>query len=184
MTSRSYHETHLSTIGDSPQAYSRFSCSYGHPWGSCSDSCPPRQGPAPFGRLNAISSGQKSRRCLAGFPRRYRLTRTDEFSSVFSFRKAIRSPTFLLHYRPHEGGQSDGARLGLVIAKRHLRRSVDRNLVKRLVREVFRTRRSEMPSCDLIVRLAIKPALPINRRALAGEIRNLLEKMCITGPRS
>jgi ribonuclease P protein component len=109
------------------------------------------------------------------------LTRTDDFSSVFSFRKLIRSPNFLLHYRPHEGEQSNGVRLGLVIAKRYLRRSVDRNLVKRLVREIFRTRRAELPSCDLIVRLAVKPALPIDRRALAGEIRKLLEKMRITG---
>ena len=109
------------------------------------------------------------------------MTRTDDFSSVFSFRKAIKSTNFLLHYRPRGGEQTDGARLGLVIAKRHLRRSVDRNLVKRLVREVFRTRRSDLPSCDLIVRLAAKLSLPVDRRALTGEIRNLLEKMCIIG---
>jgi ribonuclease P protein component len=184
MTSRSYHETHLSTIGDSPQAYPRFSCSYGYPWGPCSDSCPPRQGPAPFGRLNAISSGQESRRYPAGFPRRYRLTRTDEFSSVFSFRKVIRSSNFLLHYRPRGGEQSDSVRLGLVVAKRYLRRSVDRNLVKRLVREAFRTWRCKLPSCDLIVRLAVKPTLPIDRRVLAEEIRNLLAKCALLDIRS
>jgi ribonuclease P protein component len=134
--------------------------------------------------LNAISSGQESRKRLAGFPRRYRLTRTDDFSSVFSFRKLIKSPNFLLHYRPHGGEQTDGVRLGLVIAKRYLRRSVDRNLVKRLIREAFRIGRSELSSCDLIVRLAAKPVLPIDRRALAGEIRNLLKKMRITGSKS
>jgi ribonuclease P protein component len=129
--------------------------------------------------LNAIPPGKESRERPAGFPRRYRLTRTDDFSSVFSFRKAIRSTNFLLHYRPRGGEQTDGVRLGLVVAKRLLRRSVDRNLVKRLVREAFRRRRPELPSCDLIVRLAAKPALPIDKRALAGEIRKLLEKMCI-----
>jgi ribonuclease P protein component len=67
----------------------------------------------------------------------------------------------------------------LVIAKRYLRRAVDRNLVKRLAREAFRARHSELPSCDLIVRLAVKLNLPIDRRALAGEIQNLLER--ITG---
>ena len=65
------------------------------------------------------------------------------------------------------------------MAKRHLRRAVDRNLVKRLVREVFRTRRSELPSCDLIVRLAVKLAPPIDKRALTGEIQDLLKR--ITG---
>jgi ribonuclease P protein component len=63
------------------------------------------------------------------------------------------------------------------MAKRLLRRAVDRNLVKRLVREIFRTRRSELPSCDLIVRLAVKLDLPIDRRALAGEIQNLLQRV-------
>ena len=105
------------------------------------------------------------------------MTRTDDFSSVFSFRKAIRSTTFLLHYRPRE--EETGARLGLVIAKRHLRLSVDRNLVKRLVREIFRQKRSELSSRDLIFRLTGKPHLPIDRQALAGEIRGLLEKMRI-----
>jgi ribonuclease P protein component len=102
------------------------------------------------------------------------LTGTDDFSSVFGFRKAIKSAHFLLHYRPRGG--TDGARLGLVIAKRHLRRAVDRNLVKRLVREAFRTRHSELPSRDLIVRLAVKLDLPIDKRALAGEIQNLLQR--------
>jgi ribonuclease P protein component len=127
--------------------------------------------------LNAISGGQDGRERAAGFSRRHRLTETDDFSSVFSFRKAIKSVNFLLHYRPRGGKQTEGARLGLVIAKRHLRRAVDRNLVKRLVRETFRTRRSELPSCDLIVRLAVKLNLPIDKRALAGEIQNLLKRM-------
>ncbi|MDR3299265.1 MAG: ribonuclease P protein component [Candidatus Accumulibacter sp.] len=129
--------------------------------------------------MSAIPSGQESRKLPAGFPRRCRLTETDDFSSVFGFRKAIRSANFLLHYCPREGEQIDGARLGLVIAKRHLRRSVDRNLVKRLIRETFRTRRRELPSCDLIVRLAVKPNLPIDRRVLAGEIQNLLKKCAL-----
>jgi ribonuclease P protein component len=127
--------------------------------------------------LSVILCGQEGRGQLAGFPRRHRLTETDDFSSVFSFRKAIKSANFLLHYRPRGGGQTEGARLGLIIAKRHLRRAVDRNLVKRLVREIFRTRRSELPSCDLIVRLAVKLDLPIDKRTLAGEIQNLLKRM-------
>ena len=69
------------------------------------------------------------------------------------------------------------ARLGLVIAKRLLRRSVDRNLLRRLIREAFRKQHSELPSCDLIVRLAVKPVLPLDRRTLSEEIQALFEKM-------
>jgi ribonuclease P protein component len=115
----------------------------------------------------------------ATFPRLYRLTKTDEFSSVFGFRKAIRSSHFLLHYRVQAPGEDSGARLGLVVAKRLLRRSVDRNLIRRLARESFRTLRPGLPARDLILRLANRPA-SLDRRGLAKEIRDLLEKLTVT----
>ena len=110
------------------------------------------------------------------FPKRYRLTKTDEFSSVFGFRKALRSPHFLLHYRLRAADEVIGARLGLVVAKRLLRRSVDRNLIRRMARENFRVVRTQLPSLDLILRLATKP-VPLDRRSLAEEIRGLLSRM-------
>jgi ribonuclease P protein component len=66
--------------------------------------------------------------------------------------------------------------LGLVVAKRFLKRSVDRNLIRRLAREHFRIVRSQLPSRDLILRLASKP-VPLDRRALAEEIRGLLSRI-------
>jgi len=69
-----------------------------------------------------------------------------------------------------------GARLGLVVAKKLLKRSVDRNLVRRLARENFRILRSCLPARDLILRLAVRPK-PLDRRALAEEIRALLGKL-------
>ena len=126
--------------------------------------------------MNAIEPEGKGRIHPAGFPKSHRLTKTDEFSSVFSFRKALRSSTFLLHYRPRGIEQAGGARLGLVVAKRFLRRSVDRNLIRRVIREAFRKIHFDLPSADLIVRLAVKPALPLDRKVLAEETRRLLEK--------
>jgi ribonuclease P protein component len=111
----------------------------------------------------------------AAFPKCYRLTKTDEFSSVFGFRRALKSLHFLLHYRLRTAEEVAGARLGVVVAKRLLRRSVDRNLVKRLARENFRLLRGRLPSRDFILRLANKPKL-LDRRALAEEIKGLLGK--------
>ncbi|WP_153111160.1 ribonuclease P protein component [Propionivibrio limicola] len=125
-----------------------------------------------------MSAGQSSgerRVAGTGFPKKYRLTKTDEFSSVFGFRKAIRSPHFLLHYRPRATGEEATARLGLVVAKRLLRRAVDRNLVRRLARENFRLLRAQLPPRDFILRLATKPGRP-DRKALAEEIRAVLSK--------
>jgi ribonuclease P protein component len=42
----------------------------------------------------------------------------------------------------------------LVVGKRHLKRAVDRNQVKRVIREVFRQRRSSLPVVDVVVQLA------------------------------
>ena len=115
----------------------------------------------------------------ATFPRRYRLTKTDEFSSVFGFRKALKSTHFLLHYRPQTASELIGPRLGLVVAKRLLRRSVDRNLIRRLAREIFRQMRSQLTRRDVILRLAVRPAA-LDRKILATEIHGLLEKISET----
>ena len=109
------------------------------------------------------------------FARRYRLTKTDEFSSVFGFRKAIRGTLLMLHYQPRPE-VSTHARLGLVIGKKLLKRAVDRIWVKRIVREQFRIRRASLPVCDLIVRLVVKPG-PIDRLAIAADINGLLDRL-------
>ena len=42
-------------------------------------------------------------------------------------------------------------RLGLVIPKKHLRRAVDRNLVKRIARNTFRLRQADFIGIDIVV---------------------------------
>jgi ribonuclease P protein component len=105
------------------------------------------------------------------FPRSSRLTRADDFSSVFNSRKAIKSAHFLLHYRPRAEGEE--ARLGVVVAKRFLRRAVDRNLLRRLARENFRRLRTGLDSRDLVLRLFSSPE-KLDRHALGEEIGTLL----------
>ncbi len=109
------------------------------------------------------------------FARRFRLTKTDEFSSVFGFKRAIRGQFFMLHYRPRDNGGGE-ARLGLVVGKKLIKSAVRRNLVKRLVREQFRQRRAELPACDLVVRLMAKPGR-IDRRSVAEEVVGLFARL-------
>jgi len=113
--------------------------------------------------------------CGNAFARRYRLTKTDEFSSVFGFRRAIRGQLLMLHYLPRAGSENV-ARLGVVVGKKLLKSAVRRNLVKRLVREQFRLQRPTLPPCDLIVRLMAKPGR-LDRRALATEVAGLFGKL-------
>ena len=80
----------------------------------------------------------------------------------------------MLHYQPRPEG-AEGPRLGLVVGKKQLKRAVDRNRVKRIVREQFRLHRAGLPACDLIVRLAAKPQ-PLDGRQLADDFLALLGK--------
>lgn len=109
------------------------------------------------------------------FARCYRLTKTDEFSSVFGFRRAIRGKLMMLHYQPRSAEFSE-ARLGVVVAKKLLKRAVDRNRVKRIIREQFRCTREKLPVFDLILRLSAKPKL-LDGKEVAEEFVMLLKKL-------
>jgi ribonuclease P protein component len=52
-----------------------------------------------------------------------------------------------------DGSRDAGARIGIVVGRKNLSRAVDRNALKRIVREAFRARRSELPPRDLLFRL-------------------------------
>jgi len=103
----------------------------------------------------------------------YRLLKTDEFSSVFAFRRSLRGRFYTLYYRPNE---LDTARLGVTIAKKLVRRANKRNLLKRIAREVFRRQREKLPPCDLIVRLHA-PAGTARRAELNTDVRQLLGRL-------
>lgn len=83
-----------------------------------------------------------------------RLRRPAEFELVFKQNERARTDALLVMARPNNLRY---ARLGMVIAKRLLPRAVDRNRVKRCVRETFRQLRSDLPACDFVVRLIAKP---------------------------
>lgn len=110
-----------------------------------------------------------------GFSRQYRLTKTDEYSSVFDFRRAIRGKLFMLHYLPRNSPDAE-ARLGLVIGKKQLKRAVHRNLVKRLARENFRVRRAGLAGYDLVLRLMVRPER-LDRHLIAEDIVSVLQKL-------
>tara|TARA_R110002049_G_scaffold95365_2_gene234133 strand:+ start:580 stop:972 length:393 start_codon:yes stop_codon:yes gene_type:complete len=108
-----------------------------------------------------------------GFPGAFRLRKTDEYSSVFAFRRALRGQYLMLHYRPNG---VDGARLGVVVAKRLAKRANVRNLVKRIVREQFRRRRASLPSVDIVMRLNA-PVKEATRRMINEDVVRLLERL-------
>ncbi|STO63775.1 ribonuclease P [Haemophilus parahaemolyticus] len=45
---------------------------------------------------------------------------------------------------------AENPRLGLTVAKKHLKRAHDRNRIKRIVRESFRLKQHELPNMDFV----------------------------------
>lgn len=82
------------------------------------------------------------------FPPAVRLRKRFEFEQVFQaseHRSSDRYFTVLGRFHVQ------GARLGLVVAKKNARRAHERNRIKRCIRESFRLHRHDLPTYDLIV---------------------------------
>lgn len=102
------------------------------------------------------------------FPRHVRLLKPDDFSRVF--KEPIRSSDRLLTILAVTNDISH-ARLGLAISKKNAKRAVDRNRIKRLVRESFRLHMHKMPDIDLVVM-----AKPVTKNADNQQILQSLQQ--------
>jgi len=84
----------------------------------------------------------------AGLPRAARLRRAGDFAALRQASGRHGGRCFSVRYRPNG---LDHARLGLAISKRVSKRAVERNRIKRLVRESFRRVRLQLPPVDVVV---------------------------------
>ena len=82
-----------------------------------------------------------------------KLIKTDEFSSVFNFRKRIATEYLALHYQTN---QLQRPRLGLVVGKKTAKLAVSRNYMRRVLRELFRLQQHEISPADIILRVQKK----------------------------
>ena len=89
------------------------------------------------------------------FSRELRLLTPTQFKNVFEQPFRASTPEITILARKNN---LEHPRLGLTVAKKHLKRAHDRNRIKRLVRESFRLSQHNLPSCDFVfvVSLIIK----------------------------
>lgn len=83
------------------------------------------------------------------FTPKQRILSKHDYQKVFNqaeFRSGNKRLLLLARQTKLESG-----RLGLVIPKKHLRRAVDRNLVKRIARNTFRLRQADFDGIDIVV---------------------------------
>jgi ribonuclease P protein component len=103
---------------------------------------------------------------MARFTRQRRLSSAAEFDRVFRDGHRSADQLFTVLYRSNGLGYP---RVGLALAKRRIRRAVDRNRLKRLIRESFRAATATLPAADIVV-LARNGAATADGAAVAASL--------------
>jgi ribonuclease P protein component len=112
-----------------------------------------------------------------GFPRAARLLKASQFRRVFQRARRVYDQNFTILARTN-GEQP--SRLGLAISKKQARRAVDRNRLKRLVRESFRHHKAALHGLDIVV-MARSHALTRSNRELSEALERLWRSLA-SGP--
>ena len=110
-----------------------------------------------------------------GLPREARLLTGADFKRVFEARRVESNHHFRIHRAPAAETRQRSPRLGLAISRRVARRAVDRNRLKRLIRETFRAHRSALPDEDFVV-LARPPAVAAESSELHASLDQLWQR--------
>jgi ribonuclease P protein component len=84
------------------------------------------------------------------FTKQAKIVKTDDFSSVFNLRKRISQQHLVMRYRVNDMSRP---RLGLIVSKKTAKLAVQRNYMRRVLRELFRVNQHHLPSVDLIVQI-------------------------------
>ncbi|MEL7022547.1 MAG: ribonuclease P protein component [Pseudomonadota bacterium] len=100
---------------------------------------------------------------MTRFDRSKRLLTPHQFKRVFQKSRRFQDELLTLRVRYHDGST---ARLGLAIAKKHARLAVQRNRIKRHVREAFRLAHTDLAVGDYVILNR-----PVAARATAKALR-------------
>ncbi|MCL5424594.1 MAG: ribonuclease P protein component [Gammaproteobacteria bacterium] len=109
-----------------------------------------------------------------GFPRQLRLLNAGDFSHVFEQADLkVHGKGLMALIRLTTRGHP---RLGLVVSKKNVKRAVDRNRFKRLVRESIRLRQDHLPSVDIVV-LARRGVQDIDNETLHRQLHGMWKRL-------
>ena len=106
---------------------------------------------------------------MPSFPPSARLLRPEDYRRVFdtpAFK--VSSAAFLLLAQHSD---TNNSRVGIIVAKKHVRRAIRRNRIKRLIREQFRLNRPSV-NLDLVV-LARSAADTMDNAQIMSELGRL-----------
>lgn len=104
-----------------------------------------------------------------GFPREARLTRPVDYTRVFRQGRRAHARYFTLIVTP---GGSQHPRLGMAVGRRCSPLAVNRNRIKRMIRDEFR--HTTMPPLDIVV-VAKQGSGRVNSHVLRSDLKSLLD---------
>ncbi|MBA3581455.1 MAG: ribonuclease P protein component [Gammaproteobacteria bacterium] len=113
---------------------------------------------------------------MAAFPRQARLLTAKDYQTVFANAQRFSTQTLIVLYSPTEALQP---RVGLAISKKVARLAVQRNIIKRYVREFFRQNQFHIGSYDLVF-LGKPSAGQASRTEIRQSLDYLWRKLKIT----
>ena len=108
---------------------------------------------------------------VEGFSRRHRFTTQGAFGAILRDSRKIRSPHAVLHVSTGQPGRS---RFGIALTRRLFPSAVERNRLKRALREIFRRHPLKSAGVDLVIsfRQAFDPRDPV----ILEELTRLLDQ--------
>ncbi|SQK77519.1 Ribonuclease P protein component [Tatumella ptyseos] len=98
----------------------------------------------------------------------------NHFTFVFQQPQRAGTPQLTILGRQNSLGHP---RIGLTVAKKHVKRAHERNRIKRLTRESFRLRQHELPAMDFVI-VAKKGIAELDNHTLTEVLEKLWRRHC------
>lgn len=105
-------------------------------------------------------------------PRTARLLRPADFAALRERSLRVSTRHFTAQYRATQAA----ARLGMAVSRKVSKRAVERNRIRRQIRETFRLIRAQLPSVDLLV-IARTSATTLANPALREDLATLWQRL-------
>lgn len=110
-----------------------------------------------------------------GFPKTSRLLSPNDYGPVFKQTEYRVSNRCLLMLAINN--EISPSRLGIVVAKKNIPKAVQRNRIKRIIRESFRIKQAEFATIDLVV-LAKKGLDKLENEEIQKQVAILFYELC------